>query len=108
MGNAVLMTVVVILHDLCVEDCRSSFTRVDYLRGLITLESLVVMCLVANYLYLLAEFHASSLPPDVLREEVYPITTGHADLVGSLEPHQVKEVMERQAEMIRYTALHVT
>eukprot|EP00091_Calanus_sinicus_P023512 TRINITY_DN7986_c0_g1_i2.p1 TRINITY_DN7986_c0_g1~~TRINITY_DN7986_c0_g1_i2.p1 ORF type:complete len:252 (+),score=63.57 TRINITY_DN7986_c0_g1_i2:136-891(+) len=40
-GNAVLMIVVMILHDLCDSNssCSHTFTKVDYLRGLITLES---------------------------------------------------------------------
>ena len=62
----------------------------DYLRGLLTLESLVVLCLVPNfllcivndsmytcrmkainYIYVLSIFHASRQPPDVLREDLW-------------------------------------
>ena len=42
----------------------------DYLRGLITLESLVVICLVVSYILLLADHHKKQLPPDVLREDL--------------------------------------
>ena len=62
----------------------------DYLRGLITLESLVVLCLVSsilenekaipiltiatkviNYIHVLSNFHSSRQPPDVLRGELW-------------------------------------
>ena len=42
----------------------------DYLRGLITLESLVVICLVVSYILLLADHHKKQLPRDVLREDL--------------------------------------
>jgi len=98
-GNAVLMMVTVILNDFCDTsfDCLHSLTKVDYLRGLLTLESLVVLCLAINYIYVLSIFHASRQPPDVLRDELW-----ERQVVGSLEPAQVQQVMERQAEMIRY------
>lgn len=71
-GNAVLMIVVMILHDLCdsSKTCSNSFTKVDYLRGLITLESMVVICLVVSYIMLLSDFHKRELPPDVMREDL--------------------------------------
>merc|ERR1719238_2020538 len=70
-GNAVLMIVVMILHDLCDsgKGCSHTFTKVDYLRGLITLESMVVVCLVVSYIYILSEHNTKALLPDVLREE---------------------------------------
>jgi len=98
-GNALLMMAVVILNDFCDSSysCLHTFTKVDYLRGLITLESLVVLCLVINYIHVLSNFHSSRQPPDVLRGELWD-----RGVVGSMEPSQVTQVMERQAEMIRY------
>jgi len=98
-GNALLMMAVVILNDFCDSSyfCLHTFTKVDYLRGLITLESLVVLCLAFRYIYVLNIFHSSRQPPDVLRGELWD-----RGVVGSMEPSQVKQVMERQAEMIRY------
>jgi len=98
-GNALLMMAVVILNDFCDSSysCLHTFTKVDYLRGLITLESLVVLCLVINYIHVLSNFHKSRQPPDVLREELWD-----RGVVGSMEPSQVTQVMEHQAEMIRY------
>ena len=39
------------------------------MRGLITLESMVVVCLVVSYIYILADHNKKELQPDVLREE---------------------------------------
>ena len=110
-GNAVLMTVVMILHDLCDRNytCTHTFTKVDYLRGLITLESLVVICLVVSYIFILSDHHKKQLPPDVMREDFTSSimqNTSQEDVIGCLEPDQVMEVLERQAEMIRYLHEH--
>lgn len=109
-GNAVLMITVIILHDICDNspDCSTSFTKLDSLRGLITLESLVVMCLVVSYIIRLREFNKNQLPPDVLREDIASslIMGGGAQAVGFMEQSQVMEVMEMQAEMIRYLQEH--
>merc|ERR1719228_3019426 len=110
-GNAVLMIVVMILHDLCDsgDGCSHTFTKVDYLRGLITLESLVVVCLVVSYIYILTEHNKKALLPDVLREEFTSAVLPNLprnDIVGSQGPDQLSEVMERQAEMIRYLHEH--
>merc|ERR1719430_29715 len=112
-GNAVLMIVVMILHDLCDNNqhCSRTFTKVDYLRGLITLESMVVVCLVVSYIYILADHNKRELPPDVLREEftssiIVPNRNQGGGMVGYQNQDMVMEVMERQAEMIRYLNEH--
>merc|ERR1712228_256142 len=89
-GNAVLMIVVMILHDLCDggKGCSHTFTKVDYLRGLITLESMVVVCLVVSYMYILRDHNAKALLPDVLREEFTSAVTPRNDIVGSQGPDQ--------------------
>eukprot|EP00088_Acartia_fossae_P065944 TRINITY_DN8144_c0_g1_i1.p1 TRINITY_DN8144_c0_g1~~TRINITY_DN8144_c0_g1_i1.p1 ORF type:complete len:243 (+),score=34.92 TRINITY_DN8144_c0_g1_i1:40-768(+) len=109
-GNFVLMLIVIILHDLCDDDqtCSHTFTKVDYLRGLITLESLVVICCNVSYIIILREFNKKQSPPDVLREDfVTSIHLGdHGDTIGVQQQDQVMEVMERQAELIRYLKDH--
>ena len=73
---------------------------------------------VINYIHVLSNFHKSRQPPDVLREELWDRgvsswNIGVSDLryfvilsinqvVGSMEPSQVTQVMEHQAEMIRF------
>ena len=44
--------------------------QIDYLRGLITMESMVIICLVVSYILLLSDFHKKQLPPDMLREDI--------------------------------------
>jgi len=108
-GNFVLMLVVIILHDLCDDNpgCSHSFTKVDYLRGLITLESLVVICCSVSYILLVREFTAKQLPPDVMREDFPSSVNMEAEgSLGCQDQELVMEVMERQAEMIRYLKEH--
>ena len=72
---------------------------------------------VINYIHVLSNFHKSWQPPDVLREELWDrgvsngnisvsdlrflVTLCDYQVVGSMEPSQVTQVMEHQAEMIR-------
>ena len=80
------------------------------LRGLITLESMVVVCLVVSYIYILSEHNKKALLPDVLREEFTSAVLPNVprnDIVGSQGPDQLSEVMERQAEMIRWDNLQI-
>merc|ERR1712127_609572 len=109
-GNAILMIVVMILHDLCDSNdnnCIHAFSKVDYLRGLITVESLVIMCIVFSYIRLLHEFNKSARIPDILREEfmvsLQPGARAPQQIVGCRGPDRSTEVLERQAEMIRWT-----
>merc|ERR1712117_416084 len=110
-GNAVLMIVVMILHDLCdsSKECSRTFTKVDYLRGLITLESMVIICLVVSYIMILSDFHKKQFPPDVLREDLtnsVMLSSSNGELIGCVGRDQMAEVLERQAEMIRYLHEH--
>jgi len=109
-GNFVLMLIVIILHDLCDNDqsCSHTFTKVDYLRGMITLESLVVICCNVNYIIILREFNTKQSPPDVLRDDfATSIHLGnYGDSIGSQQQNETMEVMERQAELIRYLKDH--
>lgn len=128
-GNAVLLITVTALNDYCDDNhCKDKFTKVDYLRGLMTLESLVIICLWAKYIIDVKEFHRQKQPPDVLRMDVLrklrvsngkdevddeetnpPIETD--DLFG-VQPARDdddarKEVLEKQAELIRYLYSHI-
>jgi len=109
-GNFVLMLIVIILHDLCDDDatCSHTFTKVDYLRGMITLESLVVICCNVSYIIILREFNAKQSPPDVLRDDFATSIHlgGQIESIGAQQQDQIMEVMERQAELIRYLKDH--
>jgi len=111
-GNAILMIVVMILYDFCNDnnnECSSTLTKVDYLRGLITLESLVIICLVSTYMIWVTDFHKKQLPPDVLRDDVTStimLSGANVETIGCLEQDQLQDVLERQADMIRYLHEH--
>jgi len=110
-GNAILMIVVIILHDLCdtsANNCIHTFTKVDYLRGLISLESMIVICIAVSYIVILREFNTKQLPPDVLRDDfTSSIMMNQAtESVGCQEQELILQVMEKQAETIRYLREH--
>jgi len=71
-GNFTLLIVMTILHDYCgyTENCHSGnrFMKVDWLRGLITVECMTIMCLFSYYIIKMREFNRLRMPPDVLRE----------------------------------------
>ena len=126
--NALLLVVVTILDDYCEAhpsnggpDVNASpspcslnkMARVDYLRGLITIECMGVAALWGNYIRMVREFNRCKSDPDAfeadtlarLQEELGVNredldTYGHA---GSV-PHKAlrDKVLELQAEKIRY------
>ena len=62
-----------ILHDYCgyTENCHSGnrFMKVDWLRGLITVECMTIMCLFSYYIIKMREFNRLQMPPD--GKEIY-------------------------------------
>lgn len=112
-GNAVLLVTVTALHDVCDPDrCEDKFTKVDYLRGLITLECLIILCLIGNYIINVREFHAKALPADVYRQDFMSMVVPEGQLppqgsIGSAPGQTTKEeILEKQAELIRYLQEH--
>lgn len=69
-GNFGLLIVMTILHDYCGygEKCQDRFMKVDWLRGLITVECMTIMSLFSYYIIKMREFNRSQMPPDVLRD----------------------------------------
>lgn len=69
-GNFMLLIVMTILHDYCgYEDkCQDRFMKVDWLRGLITVEGMTIMSLFSYYIIKMREFNRLQMPPDVLRD----------------------------------------
>lgn len=120
-GNAVLLITITVLHDYCDPDkCdeHNKYTKVDYLRGLITLECLVIMSLLFYYIMNVREFHAQQFPPDVLREDLMnkmlnnrqqssSSSSSSSSVVIDENPKLIRDqVMEKQAELIRYLQSH--
>merc|ERR1719189_3008645 len=71
-GNFMLLIVTTILHDYCggfALICREDrFMKVDWLRGLITVECMTIMSLFSYYIIKMREFNRMQMPPDVLRD----------------------------------------
>ena len=67
-GNFVLLMVMTILHDYCDPDqanrCKDRFMKVDWLRGLITVECMIIMSLFSYYIIKMREFNRSRKLPD--------------------------------------------
>eukprot|EP00095_Tigriopus_kingsejongensis_P011921 maker-scaffold507_size152468-snap-gene-0.39 protein:Tk11921 transcript:maker-scaffold507_size152468-snap-gene-0.39-mRNA-1 annotation:"upf0504 protein" len=116
-GNAVLLITVTALHDYCDPDlCPDKMMKVDYLRGLITLECLVIICLWFNYIINVREFHAQRPLPDVLNNEAmrqmlvdFNSEAGYDDSIfgASMAQDEKDEILEKQAELIRYLRSHI-
>ncbi|TRY69233.1 hypothetical protein TCAL_13327 [Tigriopus californicus] len=123
-GNAVLLITVTALHDYCDPDqCPDKMMKVDYLRGLITLECLIIICLWFNYIINVREFHAQRPVPDVLSPDAMrhllvdeasagPSTDYDDSLFGGTtaaygSPPERDEILEKQAELIRYLRSHI-
>ena len=69
---------------------------------------MVVICLVVSYIIILVEFNKRQLPPDVLRDDINNtvMLSESNGVVGCVSPDQMLDVLERQAEMIRYLHEH--
>ena len=67
-GNFMLLIVTTILHDYCggfALICREDrFMKVDWLRGLITVECMTIMSLFSYYIIKMREFNRMQMPPD--------------------------------------------
>ena len=67
-GNFGLLIVMTILHDYCgyTEKCEGGnrFMKVDWLRGLITVECMTIMSLYSYYIIKMREFNRLQMPPD--------------------------------------------
>ena len=67
-GNFGLLIVMTILHDYCgyTEKCEDGnrFMKVDWLRGLITVECMTIMSLYSYYIIKMREFNRLQMPPD--------------------------------------------
>lgn len=74
-GNFLLLVVDVILNDFChayPSSCHTSarFNKVDWLRGLITVEAMAIMSLFGFYIRKVLLFNRMKAKPDVMRPEI--------------------------------------
>jgi len=74
-GNFALLVADVVLNDFCHAhpascDLHGRFTRVDWLRGLITVEAMAILCLFGFYIRKIQIFNRGKFKPDVMRPEI--------------------------------------
>jgi len=74
LGNCALLLADVVLNDFCHAypgSCvHGRFSRVDWLRGLITVEAMAIMCLFGFYIRKVQIFNRGKFKPDVMRPEI--------------------------------------
>jgi len=104
-GNAFLLITYTILHDYCdssPSNCPDKFLKVDYLRGLITLECMIIAFIWVKYIVNVRKFHAKSQKPDMYRKDfVETICPENFEPVSMIIEPSVPLILETQAELIR-------
>ena len=65
-GNFMLLMVMTILNNYCdnADNCTDRFMKVDWLRGLITVECMTIMSLFSYYIIKMRQFNRLRMPPD--------------------------------------------
>lgn len=71
-GSFTQLMVMTILHDHIdpdhADECTDHFMKVNWIRGLITIECMIIMSLFSYYIIKMREFNRLQMPPDVMRE----------------------------------------
>jgi hypothetical protein len=72
-GNAVLLVTVTALHDYCDHsnegiNCEDKSTKIECLRGLISLECMIIAFMWLKYIMVVRKFKKDAAPPDVYRK----------------------------------------
>lgn len=103
-GNAVLLITVTALHDYCDKDtsmCYNKFTKVDCLRGLVTLECMIIICLWVRYIIHVKEFNRTKPLPDLYRKTyIDAICNAVEDARPCFEAAEEKNLLDRQSQLI--------
>ena len=68
--NFLLLLSMTLLHDYdnYLRYYNDDFRKVDWIRGLITIECMIIICLLAYYVRRIRKFNQLKMPPDVMRE----------------------------------------
>ncbi|XP_014677895.1 PREDICTED: transmembrane protein 192-like [Priapulus caudatus] len=111
-ANVLLLVVVVFLADYCRLDDRCAgtlFTRTNYLQIIISLETVCVCACLFVYLVQTIKFNSEKACPDVQQEELlshYMQSHVNSSEIGFRDDNQLDDVLEKQADMIRYLQQH--
>ncbi|KAI0238300.1 transmembrane protein 192, partial [Lamellibrachia satsuma] len=114
-GNALLLIVLTLLHDYCSEDtdhCPGFLAPLhtcNYLQFVITLEVVVVTPILIIYLVKTVKFNKRQPSPDVTQEDTMSAflhSQAHTSDVGFRDETFLDDVLEKQADLIRYLKQH--
>lgn len=111
-GNAFLLVVMTILNDYCNSAGACSqmkFSQTNYLQLTHTLEAAVVLPVYVLLLVRTVQFNRSQMSPDVNQDDMmntYLQSHAHSLDVGFRDEDFVDDVLEKQADLIRYLKQH--
>ncbi|ESO93759.1 hypothetical protein LOTGIDRAFT_104833, partial [Lottia gigantea] len=111
-ANALAVIVVRVLDKFCnAETPCNKITRENYLQILITVEVLLVLPFLILYLVHTIRFNRQKAYPDVSQDEMlnsFIQSQSVASDIGFKDENYVDQVLEKQADMIRYLKQHNT
>ena len=89
--NFLLLIAMTLLHDYdnYLKYYYDDFRKVDWIRGLITIECMTIICLLAYYIRKINKFNHLKMPPDVMRESY--METLRANLAWEWDPKSKNE-----------------
>ncbi|KFM61699.1 Transmembrane protein 192, partial [Stegodyphus mimosarum] len=113
LGNALLVVILSLFQKYCplLEKCPidSNFHCYNYLQIIIGVEACMLLICLINYLVLVVKFNQSKAIPDVHQDELlvsYVQSYAPVNEVGFRDEDYMEEILEKQADMIRYLKQH--
>lgn len=113
LGNCLLVVVLALflkycpLHESCPEGSNDHCE--NYFQILFGIEVFIVLLVLVKYLYLVVKFNRSKAIPDVHQDELltsYVQSYAPTNEIGFRDEDYMEEVLEKQADMIRYLKQH--
>ncbi|XP_013413872.1 transmembrane protein 192-like isoform X2 [Lingula anatina] len=107
-AHAMLTVLVMLLQDYCHSDTACSslhLTRTNFLQIAVSIEVAVMLPCIIVHIVHTVRFNRQRAPPDVQREDMSSYLHSHSD-TGFREEDYLDEVLEKQADMIKYLKQH--
>lgn len=108
-ANAVVLVLLRILDDLCPksEKCLE-LSKANYLLIVITIEVVITVAFLVFYLVKTKKFNDTKAPPDVAQDEMLTsfMHSSASSEIGYRDDQYTDQVLEKQADMIRYLKHH--
>ena len=118
-GMSMLTILLVLLYDYCSPDGSTSsssqcpgdlpLTKANYLQFLVSLETIIVLPILIIYLVWTVQFNRKQASPDVHQDDmlnVFMHSHEHNADVGFRDEDFLDDVLEKQADLIRYLKQH--